>query len=50
MSCQKVNGVMVTVQKIIYNIYIYIYIYIYVRLIFVVAASQLGIDGFKEKD
>jgi len=25
MSCQKGNGVMVTVQKIIYNIYIYKY-------------------------
>ena len=48
MSCQKVNGVMVTVQKIIYNIYIYIYIY--VKLILVVAVSQLGIDGFKEKE
>ena len=46
MSCKKVNGVMATVQKIIYNIYIYIYIY--VRLILVVAASQLGIGGFKE--
>jgi hypothetical protein len=36
--------VMVTVQKIIYIIYIY------VRLILVVAASQLGIGGFKEKE
>jgi hypothetical protein len=36
--------VMVTVQKIIYIIYIY------VRLILVVAASQLDIGGFKEKE
>jgi hypothetical protein len=39
---------MVTRQKIICNIYIYIYIY--VRLILVVAASQLGIGDFKEKE
>ena len=46
MSCKKVNGVMATVQKIIYNIYIYMC----VRLILVVAASQLDIGGFKEKE